>query len=158
VTIRSADPNQANEASYSLDVTREGCTVERPLYSPVSSTCTVACPSGFYPNYASQRCSKCNTHCAVCESLSRCELCSTDTVRHRYILQPGGSCAQLLVAVEDKYRWWCVGLVIFVGLLLCLGLAMLCECMCRWCRCGCFAVPYNGSYDSDSEGEFAYKS
>jgi len=151
LTLESTDPMQALRGVYTLDVTRAPCTDARPLYSPISRACTVYCPSGFWANPASQRCSKCNSHCAVCPSLLQCDLCQQDTVRHRYIVRPDGSCAQELVTVEDKYPWWVTGFEIFLGFAVCLSLCWCFSCLYDCC-CGSSRSSENMVY-SDSDGE-----
>lgn len=153
-TVRGADPESAATATYVLAIHRIGCPAQRPLFSPASQSCTLSCPSRFYANTAAHRCSECNDNCAICTSLSHCELCLDDTVRHRHVLQPDGSCSKQLVAVEDTYRWWCVGFAMCIGLLVCAGMVVLCECLCAWC--GGYHKR-GSSYGTDSDDEFAYK-
>merc|ERR1712072_1004637 len=80
LTVQSSDPEQRKRGSYVVVVTRQGCTIPKPLYDPISRACVVHCPSGYYPNRESSRCSKCNTNCAVCLNIMECQLCQVDTL------------------------------------------------------------------------------
>jgi hypothetical protein len=146
ITIQSTDPQVRARGSYVISVVRQGCTPTRPLYDPVSKACVVHCPSGYYPNVESSRCSKCNSNCAVCLNIMECQLCQEATLDFSYSMQPDGSCLQASNGLLDRYMWWVVGSGVFVGLLLCVGLCLLCQCLCATC-CG----KSRHRYDSDSD-------
>merc|ERR1711881_833997 len=96
--------------------------------------------SGFYRNGEINRCSKCNTNCAVCANLLKCMLCKADDIDYTYVVQPDGSCLREENHIFKKYWWWCVGFGT-------------CQCCCGRRRRGT-AVADDFS-DDDSEVEFA---
>ncbi|CAJ1446852.1 unnamed protein product, partial [Effrenium voratum] len=56
---------------------------------------TLECPQGTYPDKEAMRCSFCNRHCAVCQSLTVCDLCEQASIHRSYILDKGdGSCRE----------------------------------------------------------------
>ncbi|CAE7537099.1 dnaJ [Symbiodinium sp. KB8] len=94
--IESADPMKAAQGIYTINVTRGGCSKQRPLYNPQSGSCHIECPQGMYPNQEASRCSYCNRNCAVCGSFSVCDRCFQDTVDTSYVLdQSDGSCTEV---------------------------------------------------------------
>merc|ERR1712050_207545 len=97
-------------------------------------------------NLAVRRCSQCNDNCAVCVSLVQCQECKKDTLHRKYIIQADGSCREVPNTFLDKYRWWAISLAIFAGMILCLGLVRILQCLCNWC---CHS-PRRYDFDSDS--------
>merc|ERR1711933_399508 len=91
---------------------------------------------------------KCNTNCAVCISLVQCQLCREGTIHRNYLLQPDGSCLEVASTFLEKYYWLCVSMAMFIALLLCFGLVLLCQCLCDFC---CRKSYYE--YETDSEGD-----
>lgn len=149
INIESANPMQADISDYTLVVTRASCNIAKPFYDPLSKACVINCPAKYYSNLPQSRCSQCNTNCAVCRSLAQCELCQKDTLHRSYSMQSDGSCLEMTQRFQDKYYWWCVSAGVFVVLLVCLGLAHCCHCLCSSCCGGSRRSRYG--YDSDSD-------
>merc|ERR1719409_2013707 len=118
LTVQSTDPEVRERGAYIVDVIRPGCTTSRPLYDPISMACVVHCTSGYYPNIESNRCSKCNTNCAVCQNIMECQLCKEDTLDFKYIVLPDGSCSRVSNSLLARWMWWAAGLGVFFGLLM----------------------------------------
>lgn len=152
LTIESADPMEARVDTYTLDVRRESCTAAKPFYDPISRTCVTNCPDRYYMNVDIDRCSECNTNCRVCVSLLQCELCYKDNEHSEYLLLDDGSCRERKTSLLDKYYWWCMSFAIFVGFLLLIGVASVCQCLCSLCCSCCFDRSQGYTYDTDSDG------
>merc|ERR1719478_978084 len=74
LTVQSTDPEIRERGAYVVDVMRPGCTPAAPTYDPISKACVVHCPASYYANVEANRCSKCNTYCAVCVNIMECQL------------------------------------------------------------------------------------
>ncbi|CAJ1389874.1 unnamed protein product, partial [Effrenium voratum] len=95
---------------------------------------TLECPQGTYPDKEAMRCSFCNRHCAVCQSLTVCDLCEQASIHRSYILDKGdGSCREVRRSFFAEYYWWCLSGATAGALLLCLMLASICQCLCNRC-------------------------
>eukprot|EP00434_Breviolum_minutum_P030437 symbB.v1.2.026916.t1/scaffold2727.1/size72105/3 len=135
LTVESADPMQAARGLYFVEVTRGGCLdPQRPYFEPRSQSCTLECPQGTYPNREQSRCSYCNRHCAVCETLAICNLCDQDTIQHNFIIdKEDGTCKEVNNNFFKQYFWWCISGAVFGGLLLCFAVMSLCSYLCDTC-------------------------
>lgn len=130
LTVQCADATQANIGAYRLDVSRPGCTHDRPYYDPLRRNCVNFCPSGFYRNEETHRCSQCNINCKVCSGLLACQMCEPDTGDYNFVVQPDGSCDAVANHLFKKYRWWCAGLAILLTFLVLIGCAGICQFCC----------------------------
>lgn len=130
LTVQCADATQANIGAYRLDVSRPGCTHDRPYYDPSRRNCVNFCPSGFYRNEETHRCSQCNINCRVCSGLLECQMCEPDTADYNFVVQPDGSCDAVANHLFKKYRWWCAGLAILLSFLVLIGCAGICQFCC----------------------------
>jgi len=146
ITVESSDATQANIGTYKLETTRDGCNPAKPYYDPTTLRCVNNCPSAYYRNPRIHRCSECNTNCLVCTGLLTCQMCKPNTIDNTYVLQTDGSCAQNPNRILEKYWWWCVGLAVFAGLIMLLGLGALCQ----YCCCARRRNVVH-SYESESE-------
>mmetsp|Transcript_59923 Transcript_59923/g.104823 ORF Transcript_59923/g.104823 Transcript_59923/m.104823 type:complete len:418 (+) Transcript_59923:65-1318(+) len=156
LTIESADPMQARKSRYTITILRAGCPEQRPYYDQKAQACVVNCPSAFYPNPESGRCSECNSNCAVCLSILHCQLCKQDTVDVKYVLQADGSCLEVPEPILTHYWWWCVGFGVCLVLLACMGFVLLCQCLCDACCGRRPAYDYSDGSDDSLEAEFGY--
>lgn len=145
LTIESADPMQARVDTYHLDVQREPCSSATPFFDPSSGKCVIHCSQHTYANSAASRCSYCNKNCAVCSSLTHCELCLKDTLHQTYRIRQDGSCEDVHAAFLKKYFWWCASLGLFAVLLVCMGTCCVCQCLCSCC------CPSRSDYLSDDD-------
>lgn len=151
MAVQCADATQANIGAYTLSVHRPGCSPERPYFDPIKKLCVNFCPSGFYRNEETHRCSRCNTNCKVCDSLLHCQMCMPDTADYTYMVQPDGRCQATVNHLFKKYRWWCIGLAVLLGFLVMIGCVGICQLL---GTCG-HGIEKKGrkvhTYDSDSD-------
>lgn len=129
LTVQCADPTQASIGTYTLHVSRPGCTPERPFFDPQKKACVNFCSSGFYRNMDIQRCSRCNDHCKICSGLLECHMCLPDTQDFSYAIEPDGKCRAIANHIFRKYRWWCAGLgilLLFLVMIGCCGIVQYC--------------------------------
>mmetsp|Transcript_6115 Transcript_6115/g.11024 ORF Transcript_6115/g.11024 Transcript_6115/m.11024 type:complete len:484 (+) Transcript_6115:140-1591(+) len=157
LTVQCADATQANIGAYKLKVHRPGCSPESPFFDPVKRMCVNFCPSGFYRNRETHRCSKCNTNCKVCTNLLHCEMCVPDTADYNYVVQPDGRCQAIANHLFKKYRWWCIGLATLLGFLVLIGCVGICQLCCSGLCDGSSARGKKvHTYDSDSDEPAPY--
>lgn len=162
LTVQCADATQANIGIYRLEVIRPGCVHERPFFDPSKKACVNFCPSGFYRNQETHRCSQCNTHCKVCSGLLQCQMCDPDNAEYSYMVQPDGQCLQVANHLFKKYRWWCVGLGTLLALLVLIGCVGFCQLCCLQGRdVTTWSKPTGGptalyTFESDAEETFAH--
>lgn len=133
ITLKSSDSMNEREGTYLIDVEREGCNSSKPVYDPLAQACVINCGQSFYKNPDLNRCSRCNTNCRICSSLTHCELCRPDTAAFNYAVQRDGSCLGVESSILAKYFWWCVSVAMFLGLLALMGLIFLCQCLFDCC-------------------------
>jgi len=129
VMVDCADVSKQTSSTYTLTVVRDPCPLEAPYYDPDKRICANTCQRGLWPNDALQRCSLCNTNCAVCASLDSCRMCTPDTFLWTYTLQPDGSCSKTPNTVWQQYDMWLMAAAGSFGLFLllgCCGIAALC--------------------------------
>lgn len=122
---------------------RGSCPDEAPYFDPDKRICATTCQRGLFANAALQRCSLCNTNCAVCDTLAKCRMCVQDTLQWSYTLQPDGSCSRTPNTVwQQNYMWLCAAIGSF-GLLLCLGC----------CGLAALCATRRKPYDDEDEGD-----
>jgi len=129
LTVQCADPTQASIGTYTLHISRPGCTLERPYFNPEKQVCVNFCSSGYYRNRQTHRCSKCNENCQICSGLLNCNMCKPDSADFNYAIQPDGKCRAIENHLFLKYRWWCAGLgvlLLFLVVIGCCGILQLC--------------------------------
>jgi len=129
MNVQCADATQANIGAYKLTINRPGCSPKQPYFDPLKKQCVNFCPAGYYRNEETNRCSKCNTNCKVCNSLLHCQMCKDDTADFTYMVQPDGRCSATVNHLFKKYRWWCVGLAVLLGFLVLIGCIGICQCV-----------------------------
>jgi len=153
MNVQCADATQANIGAYKLFVLRPGCSPSQPYFNPMKKLCVNFCPSGYYRNEETNRCSNCNTNCKVCDSLLHCQMCKDDTADFTFMVQPDGRCQATVNHLFKKYRWWCVGLAVLLCFLVCIGCIGICQLV------GTFGHGIDKSqrkvhtYDSDEEAD-----
>lgn len=73
---------------YQLDLARQECSTEMPLFDVRSGRCVRFCNLGYWADFAQSRCKRCPDLCVSCVSGQKCLSCRRPTIEMDYLLDP----------------------------------------------------------------------
>eukprot|EP00438_Fugacium_kawagutii_P034062 Skav232737 [mRNA] locus=scaffold1843:177728:178246:- [translate_table: standard] len=108
---------------YQLDLARQECSTEMPLFDVRAGRCVRFCNLGYWADFPQSRCKRCPELCVSCVSSQKCLSCHRATNDMQYVLDPlTGQCLAKLRPFWQKNAEQAIS----IGLATCALLLFLC--------------------------------
>ena len=122
IRLKVVSSDGGHQGYYQLDLARQACSSELPLFDVRTSSCVRFCNVGYWPDYAAGRCKRCPDLCISCLSAHECVLCPKPTAEIQYKLQDGKCMAQTRPFWQHTERALSIALGTLAFLIFCCGL------------------------------------